>query len=261
MNAFGGALWGELLKVRRSKMVWLTALGFGLIPAAGAFFMLILKNPEWAMQTGLVSTKARLFAGTADWPSYLGLLEQATGAAGMVLFGLIAAWVVGREYAERTAADLMALPTSRTTIVLAKFCVILLWSAALAAMVMLVGLAVGAALNLPPTTSDVFRQWWRVTPVAALMSILLVTPFAWLASVGRGYLGAVGGIFLVLVFAQLASVIGRGEYFPWSVPILYTGAAGPETVIGPVSFVIVAITSLAGVAATLWYWARSDQIV
>lgn len=261
MSGFRGALWVELRKVRRSKMLWVTALGFELVPAAGALFMLILKNPEWAMRSGIISTKARLLAGTADWSSYLSLLEQAIGAAGLVIFGLITVWVIGREYAERTAADLMALPTSRTTIVWAKFTVIFAWSAALAAAVMVIGMAIGYLLGLPSAGPEVYAQWWRVTPVAALLSILLVTPFGWLASVGRGYLGAVGGIFLVLVLAQLTSILGRGEFFPWAVPILYTGAAGPDTVIGPVSFMIVVITSLAGLGATLWYWARADQIV
>ncbi len=261
MSVLSQAIWVELLKVRRSRMVWLTALGFTLAPAASGFFMVILKNPAWAMQTGLISTKARLLAGTADWPSYLGLLEQAIAAGGMVIFGLIAAWTMGREYSDRTAPDLLALPTPRTTIVLAKFAVIGLWSAGLGAWVMLLGLAIGAAVSLPPVPPDVIRAWAVSTVAAVVMSGLLVTPFAWLASASRGYLGAVGGIFLALVFAQLTSVIGRGEYFPWAIPILYTGAAGPDTVIGPASFVIVGLTCLAGLAATLLWWERADQIV
>ncbi len=261
MNNFSGALWGEVRKFRRSKILWLTAIGFELVPAAGALFMLILKNPQWAMQAGIISTKARLLAGTADWPSYLALMEQAIGAAGIVVFSLIMVWIVGREYAERTAADLMALPTHRSTIVLAKFTVVFVWSAVLVVLVMGVGLAIGAALDLPSASADLLRQWAVATPVAALLTILLVTPFAWLASVSRGYLGAVGGIFLAMILAQLTSIIGRGEFFPWAIPVLYTGAAGPDTVIGPVSFAIVVLTSLAGLAGTLWYWARADQIV
>jgi ABC-2 type transport system permease protein len=261
VTAFRGAVWGEVRKVVHSKMVWLTALGFGLLPGAGALFMIILKNPEWAMRAGIISTKAQLLAGTADWSSYLGLLQQGIGAAGIVIFGLITAWVIGREYAERTAADLMALPTSRTTIVLAKFAVIAVWSAVLAALVIALGLAVGAALNLPGATPALLRQWAVTTPAAAAMTILLVTPFAWLASFGRGYLGAVGGIFLAMILAQVTSILGRGEYFPWAIPVLYTGASGPDVVIGPVSFAIVVLTSLAGLAATVWYWARADQIV
>jgi ABC-2 type transport system permease protein len=103
--------------------------------------------------------------------------------------------------------------------------------------------------------------WAVATAWVAFMSALLVTPFAYLASATRGYLGAVGGIFLALVFAQLTSVIGRGEYFPWAIPIIFTGAAGPDSLIGPASYAIVALTSLAGLAATLWWWERADQIV
>jgi ABC-2 type transport system permease protein len=261
MRAFGQVILVELLKVRRSKMVWLTFLGLSLAPAAGGFFMVILKNPAWAMQAGLISAKARLLAGTADWPSYLGLLEQSVAAGGMVVFGLIAAWTMGREYSDRTAADLLALPTRRTTIVLAKFVVIGLWSAGLGLWVMLLGLVIGAAVRLPPPPPNAISSWATSTALAAGMSALLVTPFAYLASASRGYLGAVGGIFLALVLAQLTSIIGRGEYFPWAIPILFTGVAGPDTVLGPASFVIVGLTCVAGVAGTLWWWDRADQIV
>jgi ABC-2 type transport system permease protein len=261
MTTFGGALWAELRKVRRSKMLWLTALGFSIAPAAGGLFMVILKNPEWAMQAGIISTKARLLAGTADWPSYMSLLAQAVAGGGMAVFGLITAWIFGREYAERTAADLMALPTRRSTIVLAKFSVMAAWSAILVVWVLAVGLAVGYAVRLPPTTNAFILQQLSVTALASLMTIVLMTPFAFLASAGRGYLAPMGGLFVALVFAQFSSVMGRGEFFPWAVPILFTGAAGPDSVIGPVSVAIVALTGLTGVAATLWWWERADQIV
>lgn len=261
MTNFSGALWGELLKVRRSKMLWLTALGFMILPAAGGLFMIILKDPEWAMRAGLISTKARLLAGTADWPSYLSLLSQGAAGGALVLFGLITSWVIGREYSDRTAADLLAVPTQRSTIVMAKLLVIALWSAGLTVEVMLAGLAVGVAVQLPPTTPGFVLGQLGVIAVVALLSALLMTPFAWLASVGRGYLAPIGGIFVVLMLAQLSSVLGRGEYFPWAIPLLATGAGGPEAIVGPVSYGIVVATCLAGIAATLWWWERADQMV
>lgn len=67
MNAFASALWAEALKARRSKVSLLTVIGFSLIPLAGALFMIILKDPEHARSMGLISAKARLAAGGADW--------------------------------------------------------------------------------------------------------------------------------------------------------------------------------------------------
>ncbi len=80
MNSFLAAFWAEALKARRSKMSWLTSVGFLLLPLAGGLFMIILKNPEQARAMGLISTKAQLTAGTADWTSLFGMIAQGIAA-------------------------------------------------------------------------------------------------------------------------------------------------------------------------------------
>jgi ABC-2 type transport system permease protein len=150
MSNLAQALWAEGLKARRSKVPLLTALGFSLAPLAGGFFMVVLKDPALARRMGLISAKAQIVAGAADWPTYLGVLAQATALGGFVLFSFIASWVFGREFADHTAKDLLALPTPRAAIVLAKFVLVALWSAGLTAFVYLLGLGVGAAVALPP---------------------------------------------------------------------------------------------------------------
>ncbi|MCB0164446.1 MAG: bacitracin ABC transporter permease, partial [Anaerolineae bacterium] len=72
------AVWVELLKVRRSRMPLFTLLGFALAPLAGGFFMIVLKDPDLARRVGIISAKAQIVAGAADWPTYLGFLAQAT---------------------------------------------------------------------------------------------------------------------------------------------------------------------------------------
>jgi ABC-2 type transport system permease protein len=44
--------------------------------------------------------------------------------------------VFGREYSDRTLKDLLALPTLRSAIVLAKFVVVASWSAALTVVIL-----------------------------------------------------------------------------------------------------------------------------
>ena len=123
MNAFTSGLWTETRKALRSRVPLFTALGFSLIPLMGGFFMIILKDPAAARSMGLISAKAQLTAGTADWPAYLGLLAQAVAAAGAFVFAIVTAWVFGREFSDRTAKELLALPTPRWAIVAAKFVV------------------------------------------------------------------------------------------------------------------------------------------
>ncbi|MGA7194352.1 MAG: hypothetical protein WBW94_12045, partial [Anaerolineales bacterium] len=65
---------------------------------------------------------------------------------------------------------------------------------------------------------------------------------------------------LTLVLANIAAVIGRGDWFPWSIPGLFSGAAGPRTnQLGLHSYVIVILASLIGLAATFYWWRNADQ--
>ena len=82
MNGLGAAISVELLKARRSRVPWAIAAGFSLFPIVGGFFMLILKDPERARQLGLLGAKAELAAGTADWPTFVGLVSQAVAIGG-----------------------------------------------------------------------------------------------------------------------------------------------------------------------------------
>ena len=76
----------ELLKVRRSKMPLLTLIAFSLAPLAGGFFMFVLKDPQLAQRMGVISMKAQIVAGTADWPTYMSILAQAVAIGGILLF-------------------------------------------------------------------------------------------------------------------------------------------------------------------------------
>jgi ABC-2 type transport system permease protein len=254
------ALWCEALKAQRARMPLVTVLIFSFAPLAGGFFMIVLRDPALARRVGLISAKAQIVAGTADWPTYLGLLAQITAVGGILLFSVIGSWVFGREFADRTVTDLLALPAPRSAVVTAKLILVVLWSAALTVVIYLVGLVVGAAIGLPPAPPETFRQGSVTIAVTAALTIVAVTPVAFAASAGRGYLPPMGAAILALILAQLVAAAGWGEYFPWSVPALYAGMSGPEFAsLGAASYVIVGLTSLAGIAATFLWWARADQ--
>lgn len=262
MIGLTAALWAEMLKARRSRVPWLTALGFSLAPLAGGLFMLILRDPEWARRAGIITAKAQIVAGTADWPAYFGMLAQTIAIGGFILFGLVAIWVFGREYGDRTAKDLLALPVSRDAMVLAKFLVVVGWSAALALMACALGLAVGLSLGLPGWSTELALVASTQLTLVAGLTILVVAPVAWAACAGRGYLPPVGLMFLLLFLAQVIAVLGWGEFFPWSVPALASGAAGPEAQqLGPGSYLVVGLVGLLGLAGTLAWWRWADQTV
>jgi ABC-2 type transport system permease protein len=255
MSKLAQAIWVEFLKARRSRMPLLTALGFALFPLGGGFFMVILKDPEFARRVGLIGAKAQITMGSADWKTYLDFLTLGTAIGGIMIFSLIGSWVFGREYSDRTVKDLLALPTSRSAIVLAKYLVIAVWSAALTLMIVPIALAVGAAVGLPPVPAQVFLQGGATLAITALLTIAVVTPIIFFASAGHGYLPPMGVMILAVALAQVFGIIGYGEYFPWAIP----GLAAQHEHLGMVSYVLVLLTCAAGVIGTLAWWELADQ--
>lgn len=260
MNNFVEAFSIEFLKARRSPVPWLTLLGVSLVPLFMGLFMKILLDPAWAARFTLLTTKARASAASADWPTYFGLLTQATAIGGFGLFSILIIWLFGREYSDQTAIDLLALPISRITIVLAKFALALLWAAGLVIWLYGLGLGMGWLVGLPQWSASLL--WGATARLAATagLTMLLVTPLAWVASAGRGYLPPIGALFLLVFLAQVLAALGLGAYFPWSVPALVSGAAGPDAqALGAISYVLVLLTGAIGVVGTVIWWQVADQ--
>jgi len=255
-----GALWTEFLKTRRAWTAWMVALGFCFGAAIAGLFMIILKDPEAARSMGLISTKANLAAGEASWAAFFNMLGQMAAVAGAILYGVLAAWIFGREYSDHTVKELLAVPTPRHAIVTAKFLVLLVWTVAISVLVFGVGLLIGALVDIPGWSLSLFSSSAIDFMGASLLTIALLPFAAFTASWGRGYLSAVGWIFLTVALAQVAAITGWGSYFPWAVPALFSEAAGPRSAqLGPHSIPIVLVTSAIGVFLTLLWWRNADQ--
>ncbi len=260
MNQIIRVIGVELLKARRSKMPLITLLAFSLVPFAAGFFMVVLRDPDMARSMGMISAKAQIVAGVADWPTFLSIFYQATAIGGVILFSFVSSWVFGREYADRTISNLLALPTPRSFIVLAKFLVVMLWSAMLMVIIYLIGLGVGAAIDLPSGSVEVFLQGTITLAITAILTVSLTTPIAFFASAGHGYLAPMGFAVFSVILAQIITVTGWGEYFPWSIPALYAGMAGPDYAnLGVLSYAILILTSLIGIIGTFVWWEFADQ--
>ena len=53
---------------------------------------------------------------------------------------------------------------------------------------------------------------------------------------------------------------GWGDWFPWSIPALFSGMAGPPAnLLGAHSYIVVAVAALIGLTATFVWWRDADQ--
>ena len=151
MRYLSDMIWVETRKAVRSRMPIFTAAGALVMPLAIGFLIFVATHPDVSEKLGLVSAKANLVAyANTGWSSYLGLLAMMVAAGGFFIFMFIIAWMFGREFVDGTLKDMLAVPVPRFSILMAKFIVAIVWFAAIAAVMLAVGLAAGALMGLPP---------------------------------------------------------------------------------------------------------------
>lgn len=258
MSYFVVVLQTEVLKIRKSKVIWMTMAAFTIAPLMAGFFMVILKDPEFAERSGFIGANAQI-AGEANWQSYVALFSQIISVGGIVVFGFITSWIFGREYTDRTAKDLLALPYGRSIIVVAKFTVAFITSFLLSCYIVFVGFLLGWMIGLPGWSQAMTFDHLSTLLFVTLLTILLSTPVAFFACYSGGYLAPLGFVIVVLVLSQIVATTGFGEYFPWSIPALYSGIAGDGHIPGLGSSVIIVFTGIVGFFSALFYWLLADH--
>jgi ABC-2 type transport system permease protein len=178
----------------------------------------------------------------------------------MVLLSIIAAYVFGREYSQGTSKDMLTLPVGRPWFVLAKLVVTLAWFTFLIVSLIAEGLLVGTSLGLPGFSVALALSSAGDVMFAGLVGFLLVPVVAWIATLGRGYLPPIGFTIFMLVLGNVFGATGWGKWFPWSIVPMLAGMAGPKLeVITPGSLVVVSLTFVAGVAATILQLRNADN--
>lgn len=248
---FGRLLAVEAMKMRRAPVAVVCAAVIVLAPALLAAAAIVALR---ANSSSSFAVKARLLVHGSGWAAYVGTGAQVMAVAVLLCLGFGFAWCFGREFTEGTVTGLFALPTGRGAVALAKCTVLLVWgvlASTAATLVLLgVGLALGDLGSRPP-------RWWLPLGVC-LLSACNTFPLAWLATVTRGYLGAVGGLIGLVVATQLVTSFGGGGWFPWAVPGLWAGLGGADIRITGIQLVLPVAVALLSIVATTVRWRRLE---
>jgi len=261
MKSLTATLWVEYLKIRKSKMFWATVLFFMFVSSMMGLLMFVQKYPDISGKLGMIGNKATMLRfGEPNWQNYFTLLIQGISGVGLVGIGFVTSWVFGREFSDRTVKDILALPVSRTSIVLAKFIVVLIWSVLLSFAYLAFGLFAGLLVDIPGWSREIVFKYVHIYLVTSLLIMFLSTPVAFFASLSRGYIYPLGFVILTLLIANFTGLVGLGPYFPWAVPGLYGTAGGTENMqLNIASYIILVATSLLGLFGTIALWRFADQ--
>jgi ABC-2 type transport system permease protein len=125
------------------------------------------------------------------------------------------------------------------------------------------GLLAGLAFTIPHWSMQAARHGFAVFVMCASLTMLLCTPVAFVASLGRGYLLPIGFVLLTLIMTNIVGVGAPGfaAYFPWAFPALISGVAGQAAPHPSAwSAIIFTATVLAGYVGTVLWWRYADQM-
>ncbi len=251
------AIKSEWLKLRRSRVT--LTIGFLVafaIPLMSYAFYWVADSGGF----GPLAVKADgLIVGTG-WDGLFSSSGQIVAAAAFLAFGVAAAWCYGREFADRTFPSLFALAVSRRTISLAKLVVLLLGSLlAVVVMTLVIG-ALGLMTSLEVSSTSIVGGLGRVFAIG-LLSALLAVVAGLVASIGRGYLPALGLLIGLVAIAQLAVLFGTGGWFPFAVPglIAVAGAEGVPAVTG-VQIALVPLLCAVIAFLTARWWGSAQAV-
>jgi ABC-2 type transport system permease protein len=120
----------------------------------------------------------------------------------------------------------------------------------------------GLIIHLDGWTRDLFIQKSQAYLLSAILTIVLFPVITLITCISRGYLLPVGLSVLILISTQFVflGMPGITPYFPWAVPGLCSGVAGPFSPKPEViSYIILGITSISGVVGTAIWWQHADQ--
>lgn len=202
-------------------------------------------NPEMIAKAGP--------AASLDWGGLLAGAAQITAVAALLGFGIVLAWMFGREFADGTITGLFALPIGRTRIALAKLAVYLLWAMLVSTVTVVAVLGLGRLLGYGAPGHDAWAALGRLWALA-MFSAALAMPVAWIATLTRSLLAGVSSTIALIVIAQVGALAGSGGWMPPAAPSLWAISGGAD--VSPAQLALAAGFALVFVALTVWSWSR-----
>lgn len=238
----------EALKLMRSPVgiIGTLALVAGTLALLGGMTAALAGgNPELTAKVGA--------AATLDWNGLLASTAQITAAGAMLGFGVVLSWMFGREFADGTVTGLFALPVSRARIALAKLAVYAAWAVAVSLILAFGVLALGLLLGYGAPTVDAWRGLARQAALAVLTAVIAV-PVAWVATVTRSLLAAVGASVGLVMVAQVGALAGAGGWMPLAAPALWAMNGGAA--VNAVQLTVPVLLGAVFVVLTCAAWSR-----
>lgn len=239
-------LYCEFLKLKRSKMFLISVLGAMVAPIM--------------VFAGLVKAK---ITEPDKIITYWDMLEQTNLYVlllfGVIVYGVIAAYLFSREYTENTLKAVLTVPVSKGAFLTSKFLMLFVWMMILTAVAWVVTLILSVIGNAAEFSVDIIVESLKEYFLGAFLLYFTMSPFVfitlWLKNL------------VTPIIATATAVLGNvalanedlGVLFPWTSPYLIASgdivkySYSTETALT----IILAVFSI-GIFASFIYFEKED---
>jgi bacitracin transport system permease protein len=235
----------ELLKLKRSMMVRVAFAGVSVTPIITFLAYVLYRDDNLSLEYSF----ADLLSETSFYFVIL---------IGTPLFGVLAAWLFNREFSENTLKDILAIPVSRSALIVSKLALFLfsilvlsLWSCLLGCILAFIG-------NLPGGSLSVIARYFAIFALDGWYLFLLSTPIVFATLLFRDYVPVI--IFTVCI-TLVSVMVSNSEYqafYPWTaiLSVVMKESRPPCSAIIP--YASIYGTSLVSFVASLIFFERMD---
>ncbi len=236
----------ELIKLKRSKMLWLVLIG-ALLPVI-LNYMVALNQLE-----------SKPFIKWDDM--FQDNLFIMTVLMSPALFALFTGYIISREYQERTINSLFTVPRSRTQLLIGKYITMLTIMLLTLVLVYVLTLGSGFLLKHDALTFAVLWKYVQYYAIHLLLQFSLISAAVTVSLLGKSYIPAMGlGVFAVI--SELTIMQSKYiMYYPWSAStgfmLYFSDRLNPETdvTVGIYTLVLVFVLPL---LFNVWYYRKAD---
>lgn len=236
----------EILKLKRCKIFTLSLLSALVAPLmiSGEIIKSKLDNPE------KIVTFAQLFENVN---LYIMMLF------GLVLYGVIAAYLISREYSENTLKSIITVPIPKRSFIFSKFITFFIWIILLTIISWIATIVFGficGAESLRP--QDIFTSI-KAYLLGGVFLFLTSAPIFFITMYSKNIIAPIIFMISVVMANIMLSNSDLGVYFPWTTSyLIVSGQIDEYNTPHAISYLIIAATFIIGTIASLIYFEKDD---
>lgn len=177
----------------------------------------------------------------------------------ILLFTIIMSYLFGREYNEHTLKTILTAPTTRSTFIISKYTMFLVWILIITMITTLSAIVFGYLAGTTGFTINVILNSLKELIITNLLLFLTFTPLVFLSLKITNLVPAMIGGAILTFTNMIISSSKYGIYFPYSIPYLLTsGEIFEYTTNLTIPYIIIIATFIIGIIASYTYFTRND---